>query len=112
MNNKGINYNKCKRILQLDFDSITDIEKLQKYRVNLIDSFNFINKYKEYGLLKDSIERGFIVQVPELSIDSFVPKDKFMSLNIKYALEKIDNILEQLYKEIDEEDISLEEQEV
>lgn len=107
MNNKDniINYDKCKKILQLNFDSIKDIEKLQKYKVNLIDSFNYINKFKEYGLLKDSIEKGFIVQVPEISFESFMPKDIFMSSNIKCAIEKIDNILEKLYEEIEQEEL-------
>jgi len=51
------------------------------------------------GLIKESLEKGFIVQVPELSSDSFVPKDLYMSTNIKNALEIINNKLEEMYNE-------------
>lgn len=94
-----VSYKYCKNILSLDFNTIHSIEKLQKYKVILLDSYRHINNYEELGLLKESIEKGFIVQVPEISINSFVPKDKYMSINIKNALEIINNKLEEMYKQ-------------
>lgn len=96
--NLNVNYEYCKKILALDFNSIHSIEKLQKYKVILLDSLKYINAYKELGLLRESIEKGFIVQIPELSLDSFVPKDKFMSNNINNALKVIEKVLNDMYR--------------
>lgn len=104
--NYKASYKYCKNILGLDFNSIHSLEKLQKYKVILLDSYRYINNYKELGLIKESIENGFIVQVPEISSDSFVPKDLYMSTNIKNALEIINNKLEKMYKEDKKEKFS------
>lgn len=92
-----MNYNNCKKIIQLDFDKIEDLKKLQEYKVNLIDSYRYINEFEEFGLTKESIERGFIVQVPDISCDSFIPRDKFMSDNIKFAMDRLSNRIHELY---------------
>lgn len=104
--NYKASYKYCKNILSLDFNTIHSLEKLQKYKVILLDSYRYINNYKELGLIKESIERGFIIQVPEISLDSFVPKDLYMSTNIKNALEIINNKLEKMYKEDRPEEFS------
>lgn len=93
-----MNYKKCKKILSLDFENINNIEKLQEYRINLLDSYRYLNEFSELGLTIESLKRGFIVQVPELSFDSFIPKDKFMSDNINITIKIIDEKLELLYK--------------
>lgn len=92
-----MNYKTCRKILSIDYNQINDINKLQEYKVNLIDSYRYINDYKAYGLTNESIERGFIIQVPEVSLDSFIPKDKFMSNNINYAIKKISERINELY---------------
>ena len=38
---KVIDFNKCKKILQEDFSNENNIEKMQKYLVNLRDSYNY-----------------------------------------------------------------------
>jgi len=103
---KELNYDKCKEILSIDFSEIDDIEKLQKYKVELIDSNNYINNFRELGLTKESRRRGFIVQVPEISIDSYVPRDKYMETNIEHAIEEIDKRLnENLLEEFEEDEL-------
>lgn len=92
-----IDYKKCKNILRLDFNSISDINKLQKYKVGLIDSYRFINDFETLGRTTESLKRGFIVQVPEISKDSYIPRDKFMTLNIENAIRNIDDRLGELY---------------
>ena len=104
--NYNASYKYCKNLLSIDFNTIHSLEKLQKYKVILLDCYRYINNYKELGLIKESIERGFIVQVPEISSDSFVPKDLYMSTNIKNALEIINNKLEKMYKENKQEEFS------
>lgn len=102
---RELNYDKCKRILSIDFSKIDDIEKLQKYKVELIDSNNYINNFRELGLTKESIRRGVIVQVPEISTNSYMPKDKYMVTNIEHAIEEINKRLnENLLKELEEDD--------
>lgn len=96
--NSKIDYKKCKKILSLDFSKISNIEKLQEYKVKLIDSRRFINDFSEFGQTSESLKRGFIIQVPDLSMDSFIPKDKFMTANINLAIKTIDKRLEELYK--------------
>lgn len=91
-----INYNNCKKILQNDFSKENDLNKLLKYKVFLIDSNRYINKPENYGLKEDSISKGFIIEIPEISKDSYVPRDKFMELNIKNALEIIERRVHQL----------------
>lgn len=92
-----VNYKNCKKILSIDFDTIDNISKLQEYKVNLIDSYKYINNFSELGLTTDSINRNFIIQVPEISLNSFVPKDKFMTSNINYAIKKINERIKDLY---------------
>ena len=92
-----VNYENCKKILSMNFDAIDNISKLQEYKVNLIDSYRYINNFKELGLTTESINRKFIIQIPEISLDSFVPRDKFMTDNINYAIEKINERIKELY---------------
>jgi len=60
--NYKASYKYCKNILSLDFNTIHSLEKLQKYKVILLDSYRYINDYNELGLIKESLEKGFIVQ--------------------------------------------------
>ncbi|MDO5555107.1 MAG: hypothetical protein Q4G09_00190 [Clostridia bacterium] len=93
-----MDFNTCKRILQIDYSKITDLSKLQEYKTKLIDAYRYINEHEDLCLTRESIEKGFIKCIPEISIDSFVPTDNFMTQNIRDALGKINQIFIETYK--------------
>lgn len=97
-------FNKCKKILQNDFNNISDINKLLEYKVCLIDSYNFAFRYDEFGTIKDSLERGFIIPVKDSAAKGYTAKDPFMSVNIQEAIKNIDSRLDYLYFKANEID--------
>lgn len=88
------NFDKCKKILQNDFSSIKDVNKLLEYKVCLIDSYNFAFRYDEFGTTKESLERGFIIPIEDSAVQGFTSKDPFMSVNIQNAIKNIDDRLD------------------
>lgn len=88
------NFDKCKKILQNDFSSIKDINKLLEYKVCLIDSYNFAFRHNEFGTTKESLERGFIIPIEDSAAQGFSSKDPFMSVNIQNAIKNIDDRLD------------------
>lgn len=97
-------FNKCKKILQNDFNNISDINKLLEYKVCLIDSYNFAFRYDEFGTIKDSLERGFITPIEDSAAQGYTAKDPFMSVNIQEAIKNIDSRLDYLYFKANEID--------
>ena len=97
-------FNKCKKILQNDFNNISDINKLLEYKVSLIDSYNFAFRYEEFGTIKDSLERGFIIPVEDSGAKGYTAKDPFLSVNIQEAIKNIDSRLDYLYFKANEID--------
>lgn len=93
---RKVDYQNCKLLLQIDFSNIDDLNKLQEYKTELIDAYRYINDFSELGLTKESIERGFILHVPDLSFNSFAPKDIYMSDNIKNAIKTISERMEEV----------------
>lgn len=99
---KVIDFNKCKKILQEDFSNENNIEKMQKYLVNLRDSYNYCFRYEELALTQEAIKRGFIVEVESESASGYTLKDPFMSVNLPRAIRNIESRLNDIYTHSEE----------
>ena len=99
---KEINFNKCKKILQEDFSKENNIEKMQKYLVNLRDSYNFCFRYEELALTQEAINRGFIVRIESESAFGYTLKDPFMSVNLPRAIKCLESRLNEIYAHSEE----------
>lgn len=93
------NYKNCKKLLGNDFNKENDINKLLQAKVVFVDSYNFTFKHEEYGTTMESLKRGFIVPVLDTGAMGYTPKDSFLSINIKKAINDINQRLDYLYKE-------------
>ena len=94
---KKVTYNSIKDILSLDISAVTDIIKLQEIKIQLIDAWNYLNKHEEYGLTKDSLERGFILRISCEYATGFRPRDLYMARNVQTKIEEINKRLQQIY---------------
>lgn len=99
---KGINFNKCKKILSEDINKENDIEKLQKYIVDLRDAYNLCNRFDELKLTQEALKREFIVKVEGEAASGYIPKDPFMSVNIPKVIRDIESRLNELYTHSEE----------
>ncbi len=99
---KVIDFNKCKKILQEDFSNENNIEKMQKYLVNLRDSYNYCFRYEELALTQEAIKRGFIVEVESESASGYTLKDPFMSVNLPRVIRNIESRLNDIYTHSEE----------
>lgn len=99
---KGIDFKKCKRILQEDFSNENNVEKLQKYLVNLRDAYNYCFRYEELGLTSEALKRGFIVEIESESASGYTLKDSFMSVNLPMVMKNIETRLNDIYTHSEE----------
>lgn len=70
---------KAQNLIQIDF-SVLSGEKLQKYKVNIIDAWRYARG--DYGYNND-----FFVYVGE--VKAFVPRDYWLLKNIETIMEKL-----------------------
>lgn len=68
---------KAQDLLSIDITTLTD-EKLQEYKVKLIDAWRYAKG--DYGCYND-----FFIAVPE--VKAYIPKDKWLLKNINDRLE-------------------------
>lgn len=97
-----VTYNSIKKILATDLSKEEDLIKLQKIKINLIDARNMLVKYEDYGLTKESLERGFI-QILKCDGDvngvfkNIAPRELFLEQNINCKLKEVEQRLNKLY---------------
>lgn len=94
---RAVTYANTKEMIRNNYSEETNLEKLQQAQVFFRDAYNYLCRFEELCLTKDSLERGFIVQVVDSAAKGFVPRDFHMLHNISYRIEEIEKRLNELY---------------
>lgn len=77
-------------LCQKDIHSMS-LEELQKHRVKLLDAYRESNL--EYGE-KEAYENGFLVPFEDVSGKGFIPKDKFLTTNLKWLISETEKLID------------------
>lgn len=64
---RKVTYKNTKQLMQNDYSKETDLLKLQEAQRHFRDAYNYLANHQNYGLTKDSIDRGFIVSVVDIA---------------------------------------------
>lgn len=91
-------YAKAQKLAHENYETYTDIGKLQSKRVLLLDAIRRADstEAQENGLLQNAFDGGFFVDATTQSSTGFVPRDMFLALNLKTSLREADKRFQQL----------------
>ena len=76
--------NTAKRLLEKDISNMP-LEKLQHHRVSLLDAWR--ESTGEYYGIPQAVRDGFMVAISDRA-DSYTPKDKWLTYNLKCVYEE------------------------
>lgn len=85
----------AQRLITTDIESMS-LEDLQRFRVRLLDALRYSTG--EYGE-EESYKLGFLIPLVDEGGKGFIPKDKFLTTNLKYKLQEVEKTLDAIYNE-------------